>query len=746
MGEGTPPASQLEAGRNTVRLMRDARVKCNALALLLSASIQLLATKPAQAQEAAPAAQSGGLEEIVITAEKRTAGLQSTPIAVNAVAGDALTQQGVNSLVTIDKLVPAMVIERTVAGMEVDIRGVEAVDTNPTSESPNAVYVDGAVIAHPTGYDGILFDIARVEVLKGPQGTLYGRNSNGGAVNIITNRPANEFSAQGTVEYGSYDLISASGALNLPLTDTLAARVAFQSYSHDGYLKSGLDDADQRAARLELLWRPDDRQSLLITGDMEKIGGKGSGAGNVTGFVPLPGSTGPAAYIPSDPRDDRHYDGPNATLYHYDSRNFGVMAQYDYSFDFATWTTQVAHREFESNPNTQFLPLGTWVNVPATFKSYSFESRLTSANSRQLDWIVGAYGFLNRDTGTLNLFTTPDYSPAAVPLLILGNPSERTDSWAIFGQSTYTPDWLDNRAHLTLGGRYSADHKVADVFTTYPAFGFNLSGHYADSWDAFTNKVTFGYDVLPNSLVYVTRATGYEAGGFAYGTTPEFKPEYITDYEFGAKNRFFSNRLQVNLEGFYYKYKNFESSVAPVVNGFPSPTVANAGTATYKGLSAEIQVLPTDADMLKFSVARYYARYGEFDVSALYPSVPSFTNQHIPDVPNWTGNFSYDHTWQLAAGSLDAQAFVRFRGYQLMSQAFTNTPNALYITDSPWAMLDLSLRYEAPASKWSVSGYVRNVTNALRPITERYDTSSGMIVSNFYPPRTIGVIVSAKVH
>jgi iron complex outermembrane receptor protein len=723
-----------------------ARIKGAVSVMVAVSSVQFVAISTAQAETAGSDITT--LETVVVTAEKRAIDVQSLPVAVDAVAGADLAQNGVASLTAIDKLVPAMVVERANAGLMVDIRGVEAVDSNPTSESPNSFYVDGAIIAHPTGYDGLLFDVDRIEVLKGPQGTLYGRNSNGGAVNLITRRPTNEFSAEASVETGSYSLINASGALNVPLADNVAVRMAFLTYSHTGYLKSGLDDANQSSVRIKLLWKPSERDSLLISGDLAKIGGKGSGSSNVTGFYAAPGFSGAAAFIPTDPRDDTFYNGPDATVYHYNSRNIGEMVQYDHDFDFATWTTEFAHRQFNSNPNTQFAPLPTWTSVPATFNSYSLESRLTSSGSEKFEWIVGAFAFKDHDTGTLNLFVTPNYSPTASPLLIIGNPSQDVSSWALFGQGTYTPTW-NRRFHLTLGGRYSSDHKTADVFTSYPGFNYYQSGHFSDSWHAFTHKVTLGYDIRPRSMVYVTRSTGYEAGGFAYGTTPVFQPQFITDYEFGSKNRFFHDTLQVNVEGFYYKYRNFQQNVSPIVNGFPSPTVTNAGGATYKGVSLELQMAPTDSDTLKLNWAHYYARYGEFDTSVQYPGTPNLTGMRITNVPQYTGNFSYDHLWKMAGGgSVDAGAFVRFRGSQLMAQNFTNLPNvkALYINDPAWAMLDLSLKYLAPGAKWSLTGYVRNVTNGLHPVFERYNSSSGQITSNFYAPRTVGIIMTAKVN
>ena len=220
---------------------------------------------------------TGQLTEIVVTAEKREENLQKTPIDVQVVNHDALERAGVYDFNDLNKLLPEVQVNNADGATIIQIRGVRANDYGPTGETPNATYIDGAFISRTTALAGNFFDLERIEVLAGPQGTLYGRNSAGGAVNLITAKP-NTRALEGfaEVEAGSYNLLQTNAAINLPLSETFAIRLAGRRYRHDGYYTdTGTDDADQTSGRAEALWTPTDGQRLLVTVDTQHIGGKG---------------------------------------------------------------------------------------------------------------------------------------------------------------------------------------------------------------------------------------------------------------------------------------------------------------------------------------------------------------------------------------------------------------------------------------------------------------------------------------
>src|SRR5580698_1196315 len=224
------------------------------VALILGAAAGWLPVSAAWAQTQPPAqppptssegeATTGALAEVVVTAERRETSIQKTAVAVEAFSDQALVDAGVNDLQSIQKLAPDVQVTRQYAGATVSVRGVYTVDNSPSAESAVGVYFDNGFLSKGMGLEGFLFDVQRVEIDKGPQGTLFGADTNGGAINIISN-PAqidSKISGEGEVEGGSYDLVRTAGWVNLPISDTLAMRAAFQTLSHEGYMYSGLDD------------------------------------------------------------------------------------------------------------------------------------------------------------------------------------------------------------------------------------------------------------------------------------------------------------------------------------------------------------------------------------------------------------------------------------------------------------------------------------------------------------------------
>lgn len=719
----------------------------------------------------------GAIQEIVVTAEKRETTIQRTPLAVAAVGQDTLTRQGVTQMTSLLKVVPDLNIQTVGPGATVAVRGVYTNSQGPTAESAVAVHLDGAYLSKTPALEGFLFDLQRIEVAKGPQGTLYGRNANGGAINIVTNKAVlGEKSAAGDLELGSYNLVRTTGNVNVPLTDNLAVRAAFQTYSHQGYMKSGLDDADQHSARLSLRWRPAPADQFWMTIDYAKIGGKGRGTPNVIESKSLG-----TYYVPTNRRDDTFYHGDpsnpdsehrrTAQVYRLNSENIGVTAQNDYDMGFATWTTQLAYRQFDSDPlvpgqegqgpllalaGVGSFPQSGRTAVPARFDSWSVESRLTSASSEPLAWVVGVYGFKGSSGGTRIQYNS---QTGTTPAIQIANLNEKTRSGALFGQLTYTPPSVD-KLHIVAGARYTADKKEAEgIFTQFGnvvpyAAGPNA---YANTWDAFTYKAGLSYDVTNRSMLFANYSTGYKSGGYGYGpginlsVGPLLDPETIKAYEVGSKNRFFGNRLQVNLEGFVYKYKNFETGLTLLAGGVVTITDTTAGSATFKGLGADIQFLPTNADTFTANVSIVDARYDDFHiplpVGVSLIGASDQSGQKIPTVPNWTGNASYSHVFKVGNGSLEAQAFAILRGpVQFTLPTIDPIYGVVRLRGHPQVTGNLSLRYQPEGADWSVTGYVNNVTDKLYTLREGYSTTTHLRTGQFNEPRVFGVIFSAKIN
>ncbi len=719
----------------------------------------------------------------MVTAQKRSENLQRTPVAVTAVASDALTRAGVNDFEDLTKVAPDVQVSRDVTGEQVQIRGVVTTDVSPAAESKNAVFIDGGYFAKAQAIEGQFYDLQRIEVLKGPQGTLYGRNATGGAVNLITNKPTQTFGGQAEFEIGNYDLIRAEGALNVPLTSTLAARAAFQSYSHSGYETSGLQDADEKGGRLEFLWKPDNRQSLFLSGDVEKIGGQDPGGYDAVAKIPgatgalTPGGVDLTTYAP---RNNKPYYGDGSGYFSSKVRQYGLNAQYDYTFDWATATFQINHRSLEGDA---WVPAGSPVggtnHAVLSFNDTTAEARLTSVSTTPLQWVGGVFVLAERDRGLQTVFssltnrtffpltspkgTTPlgaySVDPATGVVTIpgagptFGNPYERANSYAVYGQATYTPAALDI-LHLILGARYTIDHKVGITYSQLgapdPVTGVTayLGGASPQrgkrNWHAFTYRAGLSLDVTSTSMLYGSISTGYKPGGFAFGpytatTSPIYNPEHITAYEVGMKNRFFDNRLQVNVEAYLYHYRDFEENVlsyVPIV----TLSITNAGRATFKGIAVEAQYAVTDHDRLAVNATTSSARYGDNTTIS-----QNLTGTAILDVPRTAGTASYDHTWEALGGMFDAQASVFYRGRTPLAIANANTPAQYMFTEGSWAQYDLSLRYASGSEhNWSVTAYVHNLTNGAHINDAGYsNNAAGIITGEYMAPRTYGFIFKA---
>jgi iron complex outermembrane receptor protein len=638
-----------------------------------------------------------------------------------------------------------------------------------------------------------LYDLERVEVAKGPQGTLYGRNANGGAINIITHQAKlNDDSAFAELEVGNFSLVRVTSAANFSPTDTFALRLAGQSYSHDGYYKSGLGDADEKSGRLSTLWAPTENDTLKIVADYEKIGGRGAGSNVV---AKQPGDPHPYP-ISSNPWDDTYYvtdvPGERAEIPDIDQTNRGITATYDRVLPFATWTTEAAWRKFEStaysvsnfgsvdatNPASAEYLRGTRNLQMQRFTSDSVESRLASSDSTPVQWVGGLYFFHDDDGGTNRSYTS---MRSIVPSTEIANGHEIAKSYAAFGQATWTPDSLES-LHFTAGGRYTRDEKQASgIFTRFgtatTAPGYTLVPTASDAWSAFTYKGGISYDITDSNLVYASYATGYKAGGFGYGpgvsaAGPEYKPEKIKAYEVGNKNRFLNDRLQVNLEAYYYKYRDFQSNLTLFSPASPLPilTVASAGAATYKGGAVDVKWVLTQNDDVAFEYALNRGEFNQYILTAPAgyslnsPGGASFadlSNTDIPGIPRYSGTASYTHLFRLPKGGLDAQIASNYRGPLLLGQNGSLTLDPVYGVLSPTALnptrrlvyqrtggfvnLDFSMRYTTENDGMSVTAYVHNVADRFEVSQGSYSGSTHLFTQSYYAPRTYGLIFSVKV-
>jgi iron complex outermembrane receptor protein len=690
----------------------------------------LLASGAVRAADAST--DSGGLEEIVVTAQRRAEDLQKTPLAITALNSEQLATQGVVNPLGLQDLVPSLnVVERGGTGTNIAVRGLVTDTTAPQGGPSISVNVDDIFVARTQATNASFFDVKRIEVLRGPQGTLYGKNSTAGAVNIITNDPIMGFAANAGVETGNYGTINTNGMVNLPISSDLAVRAAFQTLKHDGYIGQ-LDDADSYAGRIKLLYQPSEQFSFLVNAHYSHQGGHGP---TDVGYSLVPGAANP-----ENPWTQNLYP---ADAGHLNNKLWGIDTHLVWQMPFAT-LTYISGFEVLQIDNAQITQLQANSTFSQVSRALSQEVRLSSLSDATtagtFKWIAGAYYFNERQS----------YSPdiASGPLHVIEvEPSIPDHSVALFGQGTYAlTDWL----RATAGIRYTHDNESQHgTFTEMVGpnvISFPITGDV--SYSNVSWKAGLEADVSQHVMAYASVTTGYHAGGLTDSipaTAPQgntYRPERLTDFEAGLKGRFFDNRLQINGDVFYYNYHDLQVGVlAPPF----FPTTYNANRARLFGVELEGSWRATVDDLLGFSVIYENSKYLDYCVPSAYyngsvpittcPSgVQGYNYDSLPfsNVPRWAGNLSYQHTFTLPGGShLIPSLSSRFRSHYTAGNAGEVLPSYTNST--------ATLTFQPQNGHFSVMLYGRNLEN--KPDY----TSTGTLINPTLdlrtpvPPRTYGV-------
>lgn len=590
------------------------------------------------------AAQDDGddvIAQIVVTAQRREETIQKASVPIAVLTGEQLTLAGSTQAKDIAAAVPGLQIAQAGSATQIYIRGVGDTGTTPITNPAVAFSVDGVSIARSGAIEGSFYDVQRVEVIKGPQGTLYGRNASGGAINVISNAPRlGEHQGYVNLEVGNYERAALDGALNLSLSEQLAMRGAFQLARRDGYLSDGWDDQRQQSGRVQLLWKPSDRLSVLFGGDYTHIGGVGGGhvlvpkpAGSsawtsVTDPVTVDafnraavaaGFCAPIASLPSFATDGAQGGCPPgftqlATLQTTgergtDNQFWGVRTEINYDLDFATLTFLPAYRE--ARIDSVLYPTFEYNNRGETSEQTSVEARLGRSDDK-LKWVVGGFFFDEAQTADfLVLGGTVQNSLIDMDI--------KTRSYAAFGQATYS---IADPFRVIAGVRYTSDRRemAGQSWAGNPGLGFVpsvVAGLCAPTdakcvVETFDGAKTFSkvswragleFDLSPHNMLYATAATGFKAGGFSANLAPDsavtgptdvgypdsYRPETLLAYELGSRNRFFDNTLQLNVEAFLWKYDDHqENHITIDVLGNVAQTYVNAGEATQYGVSADL--------------------------------------------------------------------------------------------------------------------------------------------------------------
>ena len=705
----------------------------------------------------------GAIAEVVVTAQRTPALASRIPVAMSVISGEQLTTDGIDRPSDFAKRLPNVSIDGAADGLKITIRGVTSADTTEKGDPSAAVMLDGIYMARPQSQDGDLFDIDRVEVLRGPQGTLYGRNATAGVVNIIARAPTPVLEGSAGVEFGNFNRRRADAMLNVPVSASLALRAALSANRHDSYLNNGQGtphtlglDRDDRAARLSARLAVGNDASLVLRYDLgiqhdnpDRTVQDGNFYTGVATGVPV------ATTRSSSQRLTNTFIAPNmipAQGYR-DRRTSGVGADLTWKLGAATVSYLGARRHFDDDFLTNYyyrvaptLALGVRQNFTGAYTQDSHELRLASDSAAVFSGQAGLYYF--REKSDVR-YTFRDLEPLGLPpYYVFPHGPNVARSKAVFGQGSWR---VTGALRATVGARFTDDFKsrvgstdFQQTATFNPATDLRQLNAAAIDTGKATWRAGLDYDLHPGTLLYGAVSTGYKAGGFNDGclagtralgidcpaaqAVPErtlvYRPETLTAYEGGVKTRFWERRATLNLAAFHYDYDNLQLSGVAVVQGAPRYVTSNAGQASVTGVEVDGQVIIGAAGTLRYGVTWLDAHY----VSYVPDGIHSLAGHKLDRSPARTLALGYEHTLGLSTGALVAGIAAR--------------ASAAYLIGVPTQLLayrvaghtstDLSLRWQAAGAPWHVQLRVANLENAVRPIAI---DSFGMVVPS--DPRTV---------
>ena len=740
--------------------MSNRQVRSN-LTLLAAAASGLLPFGAA-AQEA-PAVADGQIQEVLVTAQRRVAPESKTPVAMSVISGAQLAKAGLDRPSDLAARLPGVYLNGAADGLRITIRGVSNADATDKGEPSAAFMLDGVYVARPHSQNGDFLDVDRVEVLRGPQGTLYGRNTTAGVVNVISNAPGKTLEGAVGAEAGTHGARKADGMLNVPVNDALALRAAVSVKRRDSLLRNaqgtphelGLD-RDDRSARLSAKFDFNADASLLLRYDRTVQRDNNDVIVPDTNFYSSIETGNPAwRGASTTERLTNAFVPPNAVPEQGHSRRDaqGLAAELTWNLGPATLHYLGSRRQFDHdflvNYYYRVVPgfaLGVRQFFDGAYDQDSHELRIATRDTGRISAQAGVYWFREDMT---QLATFRDLEPIGLPpYYVFPTGPVVSKSRAVFGQATWR---VLDALRLTAGARYTQDDK-SRVGATNLQFGpvFNPATDLAlpNAAHLETSKTTWRLgidaDLNPSTLVYGVLATGYKSGGFNDGCLADsgalgvacpapvaesalvYRPETLKSVELGFKSRFWANRASLNLAAYRYDYGNLQLSGVEMENGVPRYVTRNAGVASVKGLEVEAAVKPVASARFSSTLAFTDAHYVDYTPDGLH----SWAGYKLDRAPSATLTLGYEQGFGIGGGTLTAGVFSRTsRDYTI------GIPSKLLRYRVPGRTeTDLSLGYQPLGAPWSLLLRVRNLQDKVEPVNI---DSFGMTVPS--EPRTVSL-------
>ncbi|OCC25381.1 hypothetical protein MB02_01595 [Croceicoccus estronivorus] len=762
--------------------------------LLLSVAATALAT-PAVAQEAPSATSSeydnAGVGDIIVTARKKAENLQNVPLSITGIGAQEIAERDISSIGNIDNLAPAVFIETaagpTTSGVVANIRGIGGSDATGVSDYPIAMYIDGVLMSRPNALLFDMVDLERIEVLRGPQGTLFGRNTTGGAINIFTKAPADEFGLEEKVTVGTDNLFKSRTTLNTGILGDsgISAKVAYSHEEQDGYVKNTLSQgtadpgarnsesgflaihgdvspsftfdlrADVTSARNAPIW-----QQLAYMNDLQRAYFSQSES---LGGSPLIVSQNyrDKVTVANQPRGKQTIWGTSMTM------------QLDVS-PALTLKSITGYRRFKENQAVNNFGQGELMGRltdgsvgrvymfdypdPARARDRQFSSELQATGTvSDFDYVVGLYYLDQRYTSaTTQRFTlVSEVAPGdlrGANTVFFRDYVARAKSYAAFTQVSWKPASIDG-LEVTGGLRYTHDKKKLSQANVYNGYAL-APGEGTNSWDNVSWLASVTYRFSPEILAYARASTAYRAGGFDAGGSGNpngYDPEKVISYEAGLKTDLLDRRLRINLSAYITDYKDLQISQFVAGSSGGSTKTVNAGKVTFSGFEAEATAVLSDFLTVDGSVGYVHPNYKTY--LYLDPATDTLINVadevHLAHVPTKTARIGA--AWDIAQWDDTALSLRVDYSYKNGSYTFPLdrvNPYNPYIKHTAKNELSARLTLKdvnvGPSMNLTIQAYGENLLNEKRRIGAVDFGSLGLATQTWGPDRRMGLTVIAS--
>ncbi len=736
--------------------------------LLWSVAFAVLAlTGTAHAEtDARPTPDEGAnqIEVITVTARKRAEPIQTTPVSVTALDAAQIGKLFVHDLADLDHQAPNFTIEGVGAihrnAAVIYSRGVGYAGVDQGQDPAVGVSVNGVFSTRNIGALSNMSDVETVEILRGPQGTLFGKNTIGGVINITTRKPGDVFAIDGFARYGNYGRQDYFFATDLPLTDTFGARFSFLSQDSEGPYHNAykpppgsppvpqhLGGDDIKTLRGTLVWQPTSEFDATFVGTY--MDDQSPSVGGQNGSVPTdalsaffghpgydyrtpglpypPGPNKPYAVFRNFPSGDHQETTALSLNMRYHAEGFDLVSVTGYEED-----TNDSLSDYDNTELNFFQSKFSLSN-----KEISQEVRIESTGSSALQWVMGGIYSNRRWTGTqlfYSLFPTLDNH--------IDYARQHDDAWAVFGQAEYN---ITDALQLEAGVRYTDETK--DIYRI-PSHDASLPTPnpfiHKDTWTETTYRAGVNYQFGEDKMVYATYSTGFVAGGYNtrvdtnFLTAQPYSPEKVKAWEIGLKSDWLEHRLRANIAAFINKYDDLQVG-AFIPGGGLQQTIVNNAFEKAKGVELELTALPIENLLLSAAVGYLDAYYTSFEADVKGTGVADFSYLDVPRAPKWTGRLAASYNFMLNGhGTLTPNV-----SYSYEDSHYTDLTNIAPGYQKAYGIWDASLTYEAPSGLWTLSAYGKNLNDELHRLSAV--PSSGYFTQLYFAnPRTYGLQLSVK--